>query len=65
MKLEVLKEIRKMRKISLGELAKTTGVNADRLSLIERGKVNPSFETVNRMAEGLGCSIVIHLDFGK
>lgn len=59
MDLKALKDIRKMRKLSIKELSKQTGINDDRISLIERGLVNPSFETVERIAEGLNCKIVI------
>lgn len=61
MNLKTLKEIRKLRRITIKDLAKQTGLNEDRISLIERGKVNPSFETVIKIAEGLNAQIVITL----
>jgi transcriptional regulator with XRE-family HTH domain len=62
MKLEVLREIRKVRGITLKEMSDKVGINSDRLSLIERGKVNPSFETVDKMVDALGCCLIVHLD---
>lgn len=59
MDLSKLREIRKMRKISIKELSKKTGINRDRISLIERNKVNPSFKTVEAIAEAIGVEIVI------
>lgn len=54
-----LREIRKMRKITIKELSKTTGINSDRIGLIERNKVNPSFNTVVKLANAIGAEIAI------
>lgn len=62
MKLETLKDIRKMRKITLQEVSQSTGLNPDRISLIERGKVNPSHESVEGILKALGCETVIVMD---
>lgn len=59
MELTKLKEIRKMRKISIKDLSKSTGINRDRISLIERNKVNPSFKTVIIIAEAINAKIII------
>jgi transcriptional regulator with XRE-family HTH domain len=61
MNLKTLKEIRKLRKISIKELSRLTGVSRDRISLIERDKVNPSFGTVKTICAALNCNIVITL----
>ncbi|WP_372711452.1 helix-turn-helix domain-containing protein [Hyphomicrobium sp.] len=61
MDLTKLKEIRKMRKISIKDLSKQTGINRDRISLIERGVVNPSFKTVEAIAEAIGAKIILTL----
>lgn len=62
MKLESLKDIRKMRRITLQEVSKSTGLNPDRISLIERGKVNPSHESVESILKALGCETMIVMD---
>lgn len=59
MDLEKLREIRKIKKISIKELSKKTGINRDRISLIERNKVNPSLKTVEAIAEAIGVKIEI------
>lgn len=61
MELYKLREIRKMRKISIKELSRLTGLNRDRISLIERGKVNPSFNTVVIIAEAINAKIIISI----
>ncbi len=60
--LKTLKLIRKMRKMNLQQLSKITGINRQRISLIERGKVNPSFNTVNAIAEALNAKIIITIE---
>lgn len=59
MELTKLRDIRKMRGISIDELSKVTGINRDRLSLIERGKVNPSFSTVEVMVKAIGAELIL------
>ena len=50
-----------MRKISIKDLSKSTGINRDRISLIERNKVNPSFQTVINIADAIGAKIIISI----
>ena len=59
--LNKLKDIRKMRKVSIKYLSAQTGINRDRISLIERGKVNPSFETVLTIVKALDCELIISI----
>lgn len=59
MELTKLKEFRKNKKITIGELSKRTNIHRDRISLIERGKVNPSYETVETIVKSLGLEIVL------
>ncbi len=61
MDLKKLRDIRRMRKISIKDLSKTTGINRDRISLIERGKVNPSFNTVETIAKAIGAEIILSI----
>jgi transcriptional regulator with XRE-family HTH domain len=59
MKLTELKDLRKQQKIKIKELSSRTGINRDRLSLVERGKVNPSYGTVEAIVESLGGELVL------
>lgn len=61
MNLEVLKDVRKSRKISIKELALSTGISADRISLIERGRCNPLFDNVVSIVKELGLELRIVL----
>ena len=62
MDLKQLKEIRKFRKMSIKYLSKQTGINRDRISLIERGKVNPSFNTVQLITRALNVELIININ---
>jgi transcriptional regulator with XRE-family HTH domain len=57
--LNQIRAIRKEKKISISSLSKSTGINRNRLSQIERGKVNPSFDAVVDIVHALGCKIAI------
>ena len=59
MDLKELKRIRKVEKITIRQLSKKTGINEDRISLIERGVVNPSFQTVETIASGINAEIIL------
>jgi len=59
MELSKLKGLRKSKEVSIKELSRITGLNRDRISLIERGLVNPSFESVKKIIEALGSRIEI------
>lgn len=59
MDLTELKRIRRVQKITIGVLSKKTGIHRDRISLIERGLVNPSFGTVVKIAESINAKIII------
>lgn len=43
--------------ITQGELADRSGVQRNFISLIERGKANPSLATMALLAEALGCTV--------
>jgi transcriptional regulator with XRE-family HTH domain len=61
MDLKKLKEVREMRRITLKGLSKAVGVNRNRLSRIEQGAVNPSYETVEAIVKELGFELVLVL----
>ena len=54
---ERLRELREARNISMRALATRSGLSANALSMIERGKASPSVSTLYKLAEALGVSI--------
>src|SRR5690242_5554707 len=52
-----LRELREARNISMRALAAKSGLSANALSMIERGKASPSVSTLYKLAEALGISI--------
>jgi transcriptional regulator with XRE-family HTH domain len=54
---ERLRELREARNISMRTLAGRSGLSANALSMIERGKASPSVSTLYKLADALGVSI--------
>jgi quercetin dioxygenase-like cupin family protein/DNA-binding XRE family transcriptional regulator len=54
---ERLRELREARNISMRALATRSGLSANALSMIERGRASPSVSTLYKLAEALGVSI--------
>ena len=54
---ERLRELREARNISMRALATKSGLSANALSMIERGRASPSVSTLYKLAEALGISI--------
>lgn len=52
-----LRELREARGISMRALATKSGLSANALSMIERGKASPSVSTLYKLADALGVSI--------
>lgn len=52
-----LRELRETRKISMRSLATKSGLSANALSMIERGKTSPSVSTLYKLADAMGVSI--------
>jgi len=52
-----LRELRESRGISMRMLATKSGLSANALSMIERGKTSPSVSTLYKLADALGVSI--------
>ncbi len=52
-----LKELRASQDMSMRALAQRSGLSANALSMIERGRASPSVSTLNKLAEALGISI--------
>lgn len=54
---ERLRELREARNISMRALAVRSGLSANALSMIERGRASPSVSTLYKLADALGVSI--------
>ena len=52
-----IRELREKRKLTQIELAKLAGISNTYLSDIERGRVNPSLKTLDKLARALGIKI--------
>lgn len=50
---DAIRELRKKRKVTQEDLAHDAGITVGTLSLIERGKSNPAWGTVKRIAGAL------------
>ena len=61
---ERLRELREARNISMRALATKSGLSANALSMIERGKVSPSVSTLYKLADALGVSITAFFGAG-
>ena len=48
-----VRELRRARRMTLADLAQTSGVSVSHLSAVERGSVNPTLSKIARIAEGL------------
>ncbi|HMZ07991.1 MAG TPA: helix-turn-helix domain-containing protein [Anaerolineales bacterium] len=57
-----LRELREARKISMRTLATQSGLSANALSMIERGKTSPSVSTLYKLADAMGVSITAFFD---
>jgi transcriptional regulator with XRE-family HTH domain len=53
----LLQEERKRRKLSCYAVAQKTGVSESMLSLVERGKRNPTLELILRIADGIEADL--------
>jgi transcriptional regulator with XRE-family HTH domain len=56
--------LRETRNLSQRELADSSGIDATEISRLEKGKSNPTHETLRRLAKGLGvpCSQIFTLE---
>ncbi|MFN8382101.1 MAG: helix-turn-helix domain-containing protein [Anaerolineales bacterium] len=57
-----LRELRESRGISMRTLGTKSGLSANALSMIERGKTSPSVSTLYKLADALGVSITAFFD---
>jgi len=54
---ERLKELREGQAMSMRALAQRSGLSANALSMIERGRASPSVSTLSKLADALGISV--------
>src|SRR5678815_1530153 len=62
---ERLRALREERNISMRALATRSGLSANALSMIERGKTSPSVSTLYKLADALGISITSFFGTGS
>ncbi len=55
--IRLLREERKLRKLSNYAVSQSSGVSESMLSLVDRGLRNPSMELVLRIADGIGVDL--------
>lgn len=59
-----ISELRQLRKMSQEELSELAGISAHHIGELERGKSrNPTYQVLSKLAEALGVSIFLLLDF--
>ncbi len=56
-KMEKLAMMRKSKKITQGQLAKTLGWGSDTISQYERGVRQPNLEKLQKIAKALDCAV--------
>ena len=52
-----LRELREARQMSMRSLAQRSGLSANALSMIERGRASPSVSTLSKLADALGIAV--------
>lgn len=57
-----IKELRRKRNLTQEELGESSDMNSKHLSEVERGIVNISVQSLNKIAESLGVSLLVLLD---
>jgi len=62
---ERLRQIRLGRRMTQEQFAETLDISVDFLSLIERGRNAPSFETLDRIAKRLKMAVADLFDFSS
>ena len=60
-----LREIREQRRLTQEQFAETVDLSVDFLSLIERGRNAPSFETLDRIAKRLKMPVAELFNFAS
>lgn len=59
-----ISELRRLRKMSQERLSELAGISAHHIGELERGKSkNPTYQVLSKLADALGVSVLIFLDF--
>lgn len=58
-----LAEVRKDNKITQEELAFKTDISLSQIARIETGKINPTLDTISKLAKGIGVETKVLFDF--
>lgn len=59
-----ISELRQLRKMSQERLSELAGISAHHIGELERGKSkNPTYQVLSKLADALGVSVLILLDF--
>jgi transcriptional regulator with XRE-family HTH domain len=58
---KTLKDLRKMREMTLKEVSEATGLSISFLSDMERGRVSPSLRTVQRLAQAYKAPLSVYM----
>jgi len=59
--IEAIKKRREVLEVTQQDLAELSGVGLRTLKALERGKGNPTFETLNKLAEVLGMELKLEV----
>lgn len=51
---ETVRQVREQQRLSVAELASRTGINAQRISNLEAGRLDPRFDVLIALARGMG-----------
>jgi transcriptional regulator with XRE-family HTH domain len=54
---ETIRQLRAQRRLSVAELAARSGITARRISNIEAGRLDPRFDVLIALADGLGVRL--------
>jgi transcriptional regulator with XRE-family HTH domain len=54
---ETIRQVREQRRLSVAELAARAGIDAQRISNIEAGQLDPTYDVLIALADGLGVRL--------
>lgn len=57
---QVIKQTRKLHKLSGAKVAESVGIAESHLNRIENGKIKPTFDLVERILDSIGYQLVIN-----
>ena len=57
----VIRSLRELKGITQQQLAEKTGIDQAAISRIESGRANPTLNTLDALAEGVGASLLVKI----